>query len=455
MELGAFVGLRLPVGLCMAVIAIVLARISLDFQGVLQVELKDFWGGVVVGLLAQSTTGPVAEALGRIIGTARQAQSDSEDESRSRHPRLRPRSHSNPIVMRDMAEPSLQDGRVELVDQLQTKTARSIRSAPESGTLSGARCWPGCRLVSAEETGTDPGEESSRNLERHTLTAGHGSTAPSFTHRPRSTWSTMTMAHCPPVPPPQKEKQRMKRSAFVALICIAVTAIAAGLATTGAPVRQPELPRTLGLLCTPHILWCEGMKTEFQRIYPKTTVEFVRLSSGEALTRLRNERANHAVRHLVGWADRLVYRRQTGRSARSLRLAHLLNLIDPKLMKDPDNYWAGIYIGSLGFASNKHFLEKHKLQPPESWDDLLNPAFKNQLVMAHPASSGTAYTALITVLQLKGEDGWLNYWKQFHAMFGSIPNPAQRPRSTSGKGRRRSVSSSPTTSSRSWRRVCR
>jgi len=38
-ELGAFVGLRIPVGLCMAAIAIVLGRISLDFQGVLQVKL--------------------------------------------------------------------------------------------------------------------------------------------------------------------------------------------------------------------------------------------------------------------------------------------------------------------------------------------------------------------------------------------------------------------------------
>jgi ABC-type Fe3+ transport system substrate-binding protein len=34
------------------------------------------------------------------------------------------------------------------------------------------------------------------------------------------------------------------------------------------------------------------MKTEFQKVYPKVTVEFVRLSSGEALTRLRNEKAN-------------------------------------------------------------------------------------------------------------------------------------------------------------------
>jgi hypothetical protein len=28
--------------------------------------------------------------------------------------------------------------------------------------------------------------------------------------------------------------------------------------------------------------------------------------------------------------------------------------------------WAGIYVGSLGFASNKHFLERYQLQPPES-----------------------------------------------------------------------------------------
>jgi iron(III) transport system substrate-binding protein len=84
----------------------------------------------------------------------------------------------------------------------------------------------------------------------------------------------------------------MKRSSCTALVDIALIAIAAGLATTGAPARQPELSGTLNLLCTPHILWCAGMKTEFQRIYPMVTVEFVRLPSGDALTRLRNERAN-------------------------------------------------------------------------------------------------------------------------------------------------------------------
>ena len=113
----------------------------------------------------------------------------------------------------------------------------------------------------------------------------------------------------------------MERSLFAALIIIALIAIAAGLATTGAPARQPELSGTLNLLCTPHILWCEGMKTEFQRIYPKVTVEFVRLSSGEALTRLRNERANPQFDIWWGGPIDSFIAARAGRSARSLRLA--------------------------------------------------------------------------------------------------------------------------------------
>jgi hypothetical protein len=55
----------------------------------------------------------------------------------------------------------------------------------------------------------------------------------------------------------------MNRSTCAVLVVIALMAIAAGLATTGLPARQPELSGTLNLLCTPHILWCEGMKAKF------------------------------------------------------------------------------------------------------------------------------------------------------------------------------------------------
>ena len=202
----------------------------------------------------------------------------------------------------------------------------------------------------------------------------------------------------------------MKRL-LLTLLVSALIAITAGPATAGTPTKPPELSGTLNLLCTPQILWCEGMKTEFQRAYPKVTVEFVRLSSGEALTRLRNEKVNPQFD--IWWGgpiDSFIAAKAEG-LLEAYNSPNLANLIDPRLMKDPDNTWAGIYVGSLGFASNKNFLEKHQLKPPQSWDDLLNPAFKGQLVIAHPASSGTAYTALITVLQIKGEEKGWDYWK--------------------------------------------
>jgi len=188
----------------------------------------------------------------------------------------------------------------------------------------------------------------------------------------------------------------MKPLSLAVLLVRALLATAAGPAAAQAPGKRAELAGTLNLLCTPQIVWCEGMKSEFQKVYPQVTVEFVRLSSGEALTRLRNERANPQFD--IWWGgpiDSFIAAKAEGLLQR-YDSPNLGNLIDAKLMKDADNTWAGIYVGSLGFASNRAFLEKHNLKPPASWTDLLHPAFKGQLVIAHPASSGTAYTALIT-----------------------------------------------------------
>jgi iron(III) transport system substrate-binding protein len=226
----------------------------------------------------------------------------------------------------------------------------------------------------------------------------------------------------------------MSKSLSVVLVVLVCIASASGSASSQAPGPRPELSGTLNLLCTPQIVWCEGMKAEFQKVYPKVTVEFVRLSSGEALTRLRNEKANPQFD--IWWGgpiDSFIAAKAEG-LLEAYNTPNLANLIDPKFTKDPDNYWAGIYVGSLGFASNKNFLEKHQLKPPQSWDDLLNPAFKGQLVIAHPASSGTAYTALITVLQLKGEDKGWDYWKRFHTNVWQYTKSGAAPAQHVGQG---------------------
>ncbi len=150
------------------------------------------------------------------------------------------------------------------------------------------------------------------------------------------------------------------------------------------------------------------MKAEFEKINPEITVNFVRMSSGEALTRLRNEKDNPQFD--IWWGgpiDSFVAAKQE-ELLDAYDSPNLANILDPALMKDADNFWAGIYVGSLGFATNKDWLAEHPdAAAPTSWDDLLKPEFAGQLMVAHPSSSGTSYTAMCTILQLKGEEeGW-------------------------------------------------
>ncbi len=193
-----------------------------------------------------------------------------------------------------------------------------------------------------------------------------------------------------------------------------LAAVALALLTPAVYAQQRRTGSELSLLCTPQVEWCEGMKAEFEKANPDITVNFVRLSSGEALTRLRNERANPQFD--IWWGgpvDSFIAAKQEG-LLEAYESPNLGNIKDPNLMKDPDNFWAGIYVGSLGFATNTNYLQANNLQAPTSWDDLLKPEWQGQLMIAHPSSSGTSYTALCTILQMRGEEKGWEYLRAFN-----------------------------------------
>ncbi len=178
------------------------------------------------------------------------------------------------------------------------------------------------------------------------------------------------------------------------------------------PTTAPQLKGELSLLCTPQEVWCQGMKKEFEAKYPGVTVNYVRLSSGEALTRLRNEKANPQFD--IWWggpADSFITAKKEG-LLEPYKTAAQANLVDPKLMIDQDAnpQWVGIYVGSLGFATN---TKQTAIKPPTSFDDLIKPEMKGQIIIAHPASSGTSYTFMCSVLQIKGEQAGWEYMKKF------------------------------------------
>lgn len=141
-------------------------------------------------------------------------------------------------------------------------------------------------------------------------------------------------------------------------------------------------------------------------------VNYLRLSAGEVLTRLKAERKNPQVDAVLGGpADFLEAAKQD----------NLLSLYRPKnadkipsQFLDPDGYWTGVGIMPLAFITNKKFLEKQKLKAPSSWLDLLKPEYKNGIILADARTSGTATERLFSLEIAFGDKGSIDYQKQLH-----------------------------------------
>lgn len=102
---------------------------------------------------------------------------------------------------------------------------------------------------------------------------------------------------------------------------------------------------------------------------------------------------------------------------------------------DEDGYWSGVYVGALGFCSNQDILDEIGMDAPESWDDLLDPGFEDEVMMAHPASSGTAYTMLYSqVERLGGEEEAFDYLSDFNANVFQYTQSGSAPATAVGDG---------------------
>jgi iron(III) transport system substrate-binding protein len=206
-------------------------------------------------------------------------------------------------------------------------------------------------------------------------------------------------------------------------------------ATEAATEAPAEITDTeLNVLCTPQEQWCQGMKQEFEAKYG-ITVNYVRMSSGEALARVQAEKDNPQFD--IWWGgpiDSFVAAKGEG-LLEAYDSPNYANLTDPVKMKDVDNQWVGIYVGTLGFATNKDWLAANPgVEPPKSWDDLLKPEFKGQVMVAHPSSSGTSYTALATVLQIRGEEAGWEYLKQYAGQISQYTKSGAAPAKFVGQG---------------------
>lgn len=85
----------------------------------------------------------------------------------------------------------------------------------------------------------------------------------------------------------------------------------------------------------------------------------------------------------------------------------------PDKFKDPDRYWYGFNYWFAAAVVNTDLLKKKNLPKPVSWTDLTNPAYKGELVMPNPGTSGTAFLSVSAMMQIFGEE---KAWKLLDGM---------------------------------------
>lgn len=142
-----------------------------------------------------------------------------------------------------------------------------------------------------------------------------------------------------------------------------------------------------------------------EKALPDIKINILRLSTGTLAARLIAEAANPQADMIWGQAITATMDPQIIDQLEPYK-AKGTEALDAKY-RDADNRWFAPtgYMGT--FCVNTERLAQKGLPMPKSWADLENPAFKDEVIMPDPTSSGTGYLHVISLLQGLGEEkGW-------------------------------------------------
>jgi iron(III) transport system substrate-binding protein len=191
--------------------------------------------------------------------------------------------------------------------------------------------------------------------------------------------------------------------------------LALGVLFLALGARAASAQGALVLYCGVQEEWCRLAVTAFER-ETGVKVSMTRKSSGEVYAQVKAEAANP--RADVWWGgtgDPHMTAAEEGltQEYRSPKLAELQDWA-VRQWEQSKGRAVGIYSGALGFGYNTKEGAAKQAGEPKCWADLLDPKLKDEVQVADPNSSGTAYTLLATMVQIMGEEKGFEYLKALH-----------------------------------------
>jgi iron(III) transport system substrate-binding protein len=131
-------------------------------------------------------------------------------------------------------------------------------------------------------------------------------------------------------------------------------------------------------------------------------IQAIRLSTGELGARMLAEKDNPQADCIWGWAVTNTSEFVPQGMLKPYKPEGWEKI--PDNFKDPEGYWTAIDLYAAAFVGNTKVLEKDSLSMPKSWNDLLNPGYQGKLIMPNPASSGTGFLQVASLLVMLDPD---------------------------------------------------
>src|SRR5882762_5294222 len=212
---------------------------------------------------------------------------------------------------------------------------------------------------------------------------------------------------------------------------VGILAVVALATCAGTAAAQGQL----NIVCSVQAPWCEGVANAFLK-ETGIKVSFTQKSAGEAMAQIAAEKANPKIDlWYTGTGDPHLQAAEMGLTE-EYRSPMLPQLYDWSVRQAEQSKFrtVGVYTGALGIGYNPELLAKKKLPPPKCWADLANPVYKDEVQMANPNASGTAYSTIATLVQVFGEDKAFEVLKAWHKNINNYPRSGVGPVRAVGRG---------------------
>jgi iron(III) transport system substrate-binding protein len=211
--------------------------------------------------------------------------------------------------------------------------------------------------------------------------------------------------------------------------------VAVAVALLCAAASAPLAAQQLNVICSVQAEWCNAIATEFQR-ETGTRVTMTLKGSGESMAQLAAEKANPKLDVWFGGTGDP----HLQAAEQDLTLSYkspLLSELQPWARKQAEQSGyktVGVYLGALGVGYNTELLAKKKVAAPACWRDLVKPDYAGDVQMANPNASGTAYTAIATLVQVFGEEEAFKLLKAMHKNISNYPRQGVGPIKATARG---------------------